>query len=265
MAGNINHMKFSIITCTYNSAVWVKKNIESVKKQVYVDWEHIFIDAFSGDGTVEIIKEYQKEFPNKIKLFQFAPRGISNAMNEGIKKSSGDYLIHLHADDSFFADNVVSDVNNFLCQGDWDWIYGKINVVDERGGGAVGIFPTKKMWQNDYRNWLGRYILKFYNYIPHQAVFIRKTVFDKYGGFDEGLSSAMDPDLWLRLKNVTKWSFFDKIISNFCLHDSSQTASLAMIRENRDNFFTIQRRYLNRPELFFARFINFLVSIKRKK
>ena len=78
-------MKFSIITCTYNSEKFLKKNIESVKKQNFKDFEHIFIDGFSQGGTINIIKNYQTEFPQRVKLFQVEPKGISHAMNEGIK------------------------------------------------------------------------------------------------------------------------------------------------------------------------------------
>lgn len=255
-------MKFSIITCTYNSEARLKKNIDSVKNQSYFDWEHIFIDGFSNDKTLDLIKEYQVLFPDKVKLYQFPPNGISNAMNEGIKKVSGSYLIHLHSDDSFYDANVLRDVHNFLGGNDSDWIYGKINVINGEGEGC-GVFPTKKMWQNNYHDWLGRYVLKFYNYIPHQSVFIKKEIFDKFGYFDEHLSSAMDPDLWLRIRNKTKWSFFDRIISNFCMHNESQTASLKMKEKNRINYSAVQKRYLNVLELLAAKFVNWIITIKQ--
>ena len=256
-------MKFSIITCTYNSEKWLKKSLESVKKQSFLDWEHVFVDGFSSDGTISLIKNYQALFPEKVKLYQSPPRGISNAMNEGVKNSTGDYLVHLHSDDSFFDDDALRDVNVFLNNNECDWIYGKINVIDGAGN-SQGIFPTKKIWQNNYHSWLGKYILKFYNYIPHQAVFIKKEVFDKFGGFDESLSSAMDPDLWLRIKNKTRWSFFDRIISNFCLHSESQTANLKMKEKNKINYRTVQKRYLNTLELFLAEFIRWVISFKSK-
>ena len=119
-------MKFSIITCTYNSAVFLEKNINSVKKQMYENYEHIFIDGFSSDKTPEIIKKYKQENPENIIFFQTKPKGISSAMNEGIRKAKGDYLIHLHSDDSFFDKNVLQDVADFLEQNPGlDWLYGK--------------------------------------------------------------------------------------------------------------------------------------------
>lgn len=199
-------VKFSIITCTYNSRSFIEKNIESVKSQSDSDFEHIFIDGFSTDGTLEVIKQYQTEFPNQIKIFQFKPEGISKAMNQGIGKSVGEYLIHLHSDDSFFDNNVLQDTAEFLEKSNYpDWIYGKINVVTTNQN--KGVFPVKNIWQKKGNNFIKNYFLKFYNYIPHQSVFIKKNVFEKLGFFDETLKCAMDLDLWLRIRNKTRWIF----------------------------------------------------------
>lgn len=254
-------IKISIITCTYNSAFFLEKNIESVKKQNYENFEHIFIDGFSTDNTLEIIKKYQSECPN-VKLFSVQPKGISNAMNEGIKQSNGDYLIHLHSDDSFFDSEVLVDVVAFLDNRQLDWIYGKVNVVEEDGQ-SVGLFPKKKLWQQGGSRF-GNYLLKFYNFIPHQGVFIKKDVFDKFGYFDETISSAMDPDLWLRIKDKTNWIFFDRVISNYCVRSDAQSSSLKNIEKNKKNYLLVQNRHLNFSERFFARVVSFMVSLINK-
>jgi len=241
----------------------LKKNIDSVKNQKYPDWEHIFIDGFSQDGTLDMIKKYQQEFPDRVKLFKLYPKGISNAMNEGIKKSVGDYIIHLHSDDSFYDPNVLVDVNDFLNKQELDWVYGQINIV-ERDGTFVGVFPRKKIWKQKSQNYLGRYLLKFFNFIPHQAVFIKKKVFYDFGIFDENIKSAMDPDLWLRIKDKTRWSFFERIISNYCLRSDSQSAGLKYRENNRENYYLVQSRYLNKIEMLLAGFINWLLEIKNR-
>lgn len=255
-------MKFSIITCTYNSEKLLPKIIASVKQQTFADFEHVFVDGFSSDGTVEIIKNYQAEYPERIKLFQAKPQGISNAMNEGIKHSSGEYIIHLHSDDSFFNDQVLADVNAFLTGQNWDWIYGKINVIEEDGR-AVGLFPKRKIWQMGGSVW-GRWLLKYFNYIPHQAVFIRRAVFDKFGYFDETISSAMDPDLWLRIKEKTRWCFYDRVISNYCLRAGAQSSSLKNIQKNRANQRLVQKRHLNWLDILISRLVNFAANRKNQ-
>jgi glycosyltransferase involved in cell wall biosynthesis len=251
-------MKFSIITCTYNSEKLLPKIIASVKQQAFADFEHIFVDGFSTDGTIEMIKNYQAEYPDKVKFFQAKPQGISNAMNESIRHSSGEYIIHLHSDDSFFDNQVLADVNKFLTGQNYDWIYGKINVIEEDGR-TVGVFPKRKIWQLG-GSFGGKQLLKYFNYIPHQAVFIRRAVFDKFGYFDETISSAMDPDLWLRIKDKTQWKFFDRVISNYCLRAGAQSSSLKNIQKNCANQRLVQRRHLNWLDILISRFVNFLAT-----
>ncbi|MEI6480334.1 MAG: glycosyltransferase family 2 protein [bacterium] len=252
---------FSIITCTYNSSKYLEKNILSVKNQNFKDFEHIFIDGFSTDNTLKIIKEYQDEFPNQVKVFQYKPEGISKAMNQGTKESSGEYIIHLHSDDSLFDDNVLSNVAKFLSDSDYpDWIYGQINTLV--GNESRGIFPTKKIWQRKENQFIKSYLLKFYNYIPHQAVFIKKEIFEKFGYFDESLKIGMDPDLWLRLRSKTRWFFCDRIISNFSLRPDAQSSGLKNKEENTIGISLMKRKYLNRFEILVSNFFDFLLKFK---
>lgn len=253
-------MRFSIITCTYNSENFLERNIDSVKKQEFSDFEHIFIDGFSEDKTLEFIQKYQREFPERVRLFQTQPKGISNAMNVGIERSMGDYVIHLHSDDSLYDNQILKDVDYFLSLQDVDWIYGKIQVT-EIDGDPVGIFPKRKIWQKTrIEQRVYSYMLNFFNFIPHQSVFIRRQIFERFGYFDETLKSAMDPDLWLRIKDKTKWIFFDRIISNYCVRPDSQSASSKNAQLNSLNYESVQKRYLNRVELILANLINHFLN-----
>jgi glycosyltransferase involved in cell wall biosynthesis len=248
-------MKISIITCTYNSEKYIKKNIESVKNQTFKNFEHVFIDGFSSDKTLEIIKKYQKEFPKKVKLYQFKPNGIAHAMNKGIEKSSGKYIIHLHSDDSFFDNKVLTETNNFLRKKNYpDWIYGKINVV-EKNDTNVGIFPKYKILQLG-KVFFSSYLLKFINFIPHQAVFIKKEILEKFNGFDTSITSKMDTDLWIKIREITQWVFFDRIISNFKISPDAQSSGEKNQNENNKNLEKVQRRYMNNLEFFFSCAIN---------
>jgi len=257
-------MKLSVVTCTYNSKLYIEKNISSVSMQSYSDYEHIFIDGFSTDGTVEIIEKCKRAYPEKVRFYQVPPAGISNAMNEGIRRASGEYLIHLHSDDSFYDKTVLSDVAEYLNgHPALDWIYGKIRVVDQDGQG-VGIFPDRSIFQHRSEKWFGKYLLRYYNYIPHQSVFIRRSVFDRFGNFDETVSSNMDYDLWLRIRNKTQWQFFDRIISNYTIRAGAQSSSLAnrnVVRANRE---TVQRRHINLTSFLIAKLLNRLIGLYSK-
>ncbi len=236
-------MKFSIITCTYNSEKYIRRNIDSIKNQSFKNFEHIFIDGFSSDKTTSIIKSYQKEFPEKVKLFQFKPRGIGNAMNIGINKSSGKYIIHLHSDDSLFSPDTLKEINAFiLINKNPYWIYGKALFINEIRG-ASRIIPHRKIYHKA-KFWL----LLATNYIPHQSVFIQKKIFKKYGYFNEKYKNSMDYEMWLRLlKNNVFPVFFNKTICNFFIHPDSQSTKGKSNNEHN----LIHKQYLKSSVLIF--------------
>ena len=89
-------MKLSIITINYNSAGDLERTIKSVVEQSWSEYEFIIIDGGSSDESINIINRYI----NRINYYVSEPdKGIFNAMNKGIKKASGEYLLMLNAGD----------------------------------------------------------------------------------------------------------------------------------------------------------------------
>ena len=100
-------MKITIITVCFNSQQTIKATIKSVLNQSYKQIEYIIIDGASTDNTLEIIKE----FSNSIDVIvSESDAGIYDAINKGIKKSSGDVVGLLHADDIFDNNSVIENV-----------------------------------------------------------------------------------------------------------------------------------------------------------
>ena len=258
-------MKFTVITCTYNSEKFLKKNIESVKAQSFRDFEHIFIDGNSTDKTLDIIKEYQKEFPSIVKFYQFEPKGISNAMNNGIKKAQGEFLIHMHSDDSFYDAKVLEDVNRFLGENKkLDWIYGLSNTVEEDGT-RVMVYPNKSFFHfHNSESFIGSYFMKILRFVCHQTVFIRKSVFDEFGYFDETLKCGMDPDFWLRIRKGTKWSFFDRIICNYCVREDAQSSGVENQEVNKREMKIFRKRHMNFFERLFLKILDPIQRMRNK-
>jgi len=252
-------MYFSIITCTRNSEKFISRNVNSVEEQTFKDYEQIFIDGESTDRTQPIIRKWVKEDSTRYKLFIYPPNGISNAFNKGIEKSRGKYLIFLNSDDYFFDNSVLADVNSFFTENmDLDWIYGKINVVEEDKK-KVGTFPNQKIFQIANRT-----LLKYINYVPHQAVIMNRKVFDRFGKFDESLKTSMDRDLWLRISTKTKWQFFDRTVACYTIRPGSASSSKEMFVENAARAEAVQKRHLNDAEVILARIGNRVISLINK-
>jgi glycosyltransferase involved in cell wall biosynthesis len=90
-------LKISVITPSFNSATFIERAIKSVLAQNYANWEHIIMDGGSTDCTLSILKKY-----THLKLFTEKDDGQADAMNKGFKKSKGDIIVYLNADDYFF-------------------------------------------------------------------------------------------------------------------------------------------------------------------
>lgn len=246
---------FTIITCTLNSDRFLSKNIKSVRNQSFKNYEHVFVDGYSKDNTKKILKAYKNKFGSKVIIFNFLKRGVSRAFNKGIKEAKGEYIFFLNSDDYFYDNKVLQDVHLFLTSNkELDWMYGKINVVEEDGM-AVGVFPLRKFFQI-----ANRYLLKFINYVPHQSVFMKKSVFDKFGNFDPKLKLNMDTELFLRLSRDTNWIFFDRIMCAYVLRSDSLSSSYKNKNVGLEALEKVQERYLSKKEMFIAKIVNQLIS-----
>ena len=215
--------QFSIITCTYNSEKYIKECIRSVEKQTFKNYEHIFIDAYSKDKTIDIIKKYQKKNTKKIKLYFLKPKGISNAMNEGIIRSNGIYICHLHSDDYFNTEKSLEIIHDTIKKTKSNLIVGVTAKKIENKNKITTLKKISKIKQKS---------LFFENYISHQNTFIKKSLFEKYGMFDETFKLCMDYDFILRLlKNKEQPTYINKNISIFRVHEDSISASHKHIKE----------------------------------
>ncbi len=248
-----HHPFFTIVTCTKNSGKFLRKNLKSVASQTFKDYEQIIIDGSSIDKTVEISKIFINKDQN-VKLFIYPPKGISNAFNLGIKKSLGKYLFFLNSDDYLYDNDVLKNVSIFLSKNpDLDWMYGRINVIRENGK-KIGEFPKWKIFQFPHK-----YLLKYINFIPHQGVFMKRSVIKRFGGFNENLKANMDYDLWLRIAQKTKWNFYDRLISNYTVREGSVSSSYDNRNSVLNEFENIQGKHLNIFEAKIAEKLNILL------
>lgn len=244
----------SIITCTRNSERYIERNLISVKNQTFGDYEQVIIDGESTDKTRMLIANAIKNGQSKLTCFIRKAKGISNAFNKGILKAKGEYIYFLNSDDYLHDDNVLNDVaTNLKDNSEFDWIYGKIEVIEDNGS-VIGTFPNQKIFQLS-----NKHLLKLINYIPHQAVFMKKNIFDSFGVFDESLSSEMDYDYWLRIAESTRWKFINRIIADYTIGKTAQSSSAKNAEANNRNLDKVQKKYLNMPEYFITRIINYYI------
>ena len=190
-------MKISIITITLNSELTIADTLNSVLSQTYNNIEHIIVDGGSSDSTLSIIKKY----PNKNKkIFVRKKTNIYQAMNVGIKKSTGKFIAILNSDDFYqnnnIIENIVKDIkkhpNTKIFFG--NLVYFKNNDYYK----IVRYYPA-----TNFSSWMIKYGIM----PPHPASFIHREIYNKYGLYKEDFDIASDFDLFLRFLFLHKLNF----------------------------------------------------------
>lgn len=156
-------MKYSIITVNYNNREGLQKTIDSVICQTYKDYEFIVIDGGSTDGSVDILKRYDRNITYWVSE---KDNGIYNAMNKGIAKATGDYLNFMNSGDCFYTSDVLEAVANY--QFEADFIVGKdYHYNNKLQRGHASIQPPRTTM-----------IHFFIATLDHQSAFIKKELFE---------------------------------------------------------------------------------------
>ena len=194
-------MKVSIITVSYNSINTIERTILSVLKQTYTNIEYILIDGNSVDGTFDIIKRYSH---NIYKSISEKDNGIYDAMNKGLRIASGDIICFLNSDDIFYNNNIITEVVAEFKFTDYQIVYGDVVLFKEN------IYKITRYYSSKNFNYK---MLKFGLMPAHQAMFIKRDVFIKYGLFSVNFKIAGDFDWVARVfkNNLISCKYIPKI------------------------------------------------------
>ncbi len=170
-------MKFSIITINYNNEEGLQKTIDSVICQTWKDFEWIVIDGGSTDGSKELIGQYQQHFAN---WCSEPDKGVYNAMNKGIERAKGEYLLFLNSGDALYDKDVLQKVHDLHL--DADIISGQVERMDNH--------QLLRVYDNNILKQL------FYSTLNHQGTFIKRKLFDDLK-YDENYSIVSDWKFWV--------------------------------------------------------------------
>lgn len=209
--------KISIITPSFNQAAYIEQTIDSVLSQRYDHLEYIIIDGGSTDGTVQIIKRYEKY----ITYWESnRDRGQSHAINKGVAKATGEVINWLNSDDYLQPDSlrIISECFN---DPKMHVLIGRSNIIQD--GTVIRITNGTDVYAGNLAKTLG------WARIDQPETFFRRNIITCIGPVNESLHYTMDKEFWIRyllkygLGNVYK---IDAVLANFRLHDQSKTQRL---------------------------------------
>ena len=237
-------MVLSIVTVCYNNSQGLSRTLASVLPQKSCqNFEHIIIDGGSIDGSADVIQKYAENSSYDVKWVSERDFGIYNAMNKGIDMSQGDYIIFLNGGD-YFANDFVIDL---FCSniGEYDLLSGY--VIEDVSGQKIA-FPEghnpliSLLWHN----------------LPHQALFIRKTLFFKIGHYSEDIKILSDYEFNIKaIKNHYRLKVINEQISFVEPNGISSIPSQRM-KEECD---IVQRRTFPKYLLFYKSVYNWIKAL----
>lgn len=172
----------SIFTVVFNGAKYLEQTIQSVINQSYDNVEYIIIDGGSTDSTLDIIQNYEDQIDYWVSQ---KDNGIYDAMNKGLKLSSGDIIGIINADDWYSDDSITKSVHALL-ESNADYSIGNIQKTPSKLV-ARPIFPL-----------INNYIYQEMMY-PHISAFFKKNVYKDVGLFDVNYAISADFDMALRI------------------------------------------------------------------
>jgi glycosyltransferase involved in cell wall biosynthesis len=204
----------SVITPILNGAEFLEYCIQSVINQGYDNVEHIFVDGGSVDGTIDILNKYELKYPRRIKIIIANGSTGGEAWNIGLEAACGDVIGWLGSDDIYVKDACAIVSKFFNDKAECFFLYGRCDYIDSNG---------KLLKKMPLENFSYDNLLNKYNKIPMPSSFFRKEVVDTVGKLD---TYGNDLDYIIRIAKQYKFFSKDKVLSNFRVHNTSETGNL---------------------------------------
>lgn len=237
--------KLTIITVCFNSYKTIESTITSIIMQDYNNIEYIIIDGGSSDGTLELIDKHKE---NINILISEPDSGIYDAMNKGLRYSTGDVITFLNSDDVYASDSIVSEMIKELDTLGIDLVYSDLVYVSRENCDHVVRF-----WKScEYERGL---FLK--GWMPaHPTTFIKKHVYEKFGFFDIQYKFQADFELMLRFIEINniKTKYIPKLSVIMKDGGASNNSIINTLRGNYEAYHACRRKHkLNVNFLFIPR------------
>ena len=187
-------MKISLITVCYNSEKTVEDTLKSVLQQNYENYEYIVIDGKSKDHTIDIVKKYEQKFSGRLKFISEPDKGIYDAMNKGIRMSTGDIVGIINSDDFYHRGDVLEKVAESFEVGETEAIYGDVRFVNpDNLDRTVRYYSSKRFVPSLFR----------FGFMPaHPTFFTYRKYFDQFGYYKTNYKIAADYELLVRFLYV---------------------------------------------------------------
>ena len=203
----------TVVTPCLNARGTIPETIESVRSQGYPGLEHLVIDGGSDDGTLELL-----EAAAGVSFVSETDRGLSDAVNKGIRRAEGDVIGWLNADDVYLPGALLKVGQALAHHRDAHWATGRCRIEDGHGREIRSLVSAyKSLFVRRYSYGL----LLTQNFVSCPSTFVRRAAFERVGLLDERFRYSMDYDLWLRLGRLGDPVVIDEELAAFRMAEGS--------------------------------------------
>jgi hypothetical protein len=212
--------RITIVVPSYNQGRFLEATLRSVLLQGYPDLELMVIDGGSSDGSVAIIRRYEKWLAHWVSE---PDRGQTHAINKGLERATGEIFSYLNSDDLLCPGALFSVVRALEENPEVDFVFGRCEYVD-RGGDLIETrTPVTPEFSSYLRIWKR---LEERTSLTQPEVFGRTKVFRSAGPFREDLFAVMDFEMWLRvLQRGHRFLGLDVPLAQFRVHAGQKSES----------------------------------------
>ena len=206
-------MRFSVIIPLYNKALYVAKAINSVLLQTFTDYELVIMDDGSSDNSYEIAQTVIKGLDN-CQMFRQQNAGVSQARNNAVSLSQGDYLCFLDADD-WWAPTFLEEISNLIDEYPNAGIYGTNYTIFNESKHKTRVAPigVEQGFTKGCIDYCRVYARTMAMPLWTGATCVPRAVFNEMQGFPVGIKLGEDFLLWLKIALKYKVAFLNKPLS----------------------------------------------------
>lgn len=212
-------VRLSIIIPIYNGAAHLRKLIQTIEAFTFLDFECIFVDNNSTDGSMILMNKLLGEVKFKYTILTEKKQGAGHARNWGIKHANGEFLAFLDCDDIILPRKFEKDMD-ILSNNDIDFVFCRTSRIYDNGYTIKHPNDGIKEGENDPPS-LGYVWLKSYFKLPGTgSLVVRKEIINHLGGFNTSLTGE-DAFLFIKLGLFHKGFFYNEINFHYLRHRQS--------------------------------------------
>lgn len=245
-------MKFSVVIPSFNTYKFIRQAIDSVIRQP-VPVECIVIDGGSTDDTLDILKSYGE----RITWLSERDNGEPDAINKGLRMSTGDVVSWLDADDVLLPAALLHVDNYLELNSDCKWVYGKCKIINEYGGETR---PYITLFKEIFQPRYSYNKLLVLDFIAQPSTFWRRELLTELGYVDDNERLVMDYEYWLRLGQRYRPGFINHYLA--CWRSHGESATSKDIKQDMKDALRVSRRYAGkRPVINALQYLTYLVCV----